>query len=86
MERSRRYNTGFWRIGKIVFPLSFWDVSLWLAATAVILLIAGAVVLPLCGEDNLQVSRTRLMNVAFAVSLLFLATMMARIVGLIYPS
>ncbi|MGA3193098.1 MAG: hypothetical protein ABSD73_11415 [Candidatus Bathyarchaeia archaeon] len=65
------------------FPLSFWDISLWLAITAVILLVTSEVISPYYGKTNLLINKKRLRNVALTVSTLFLVTVAVRIVTLI---
>ena len=65
------------------FPLSFWDLSLWLAVTAIILLITSELISPYYGRTNLLVNKKRLRNVALTVSILFLITVAIRIYGII---
>jgi len=68
------------------FPLSLWDISLWLAITAIILLIATEMLSPRYGKTNMRIDRKRLANVAIAVSILFLATVTIRIFNMILAS
>ena len=65
------------------FPLSFWDLSLWLAVTAIILLITSELISPHYGRTNLLVNKKRLKNVALTVSILFLITVAIRIYDII---
>ena len=65
------------------FPLSFWDLSLWLAVTAIILLTTSELISPYYGRTNLLVNKKRLKNVALTVSILFLITVAIRIYGII---
>mgnify|MGYP001099491669 CR=1 FL=1 len=65
------------------FPLSFWDVSLWLAITAILLLITSEMLSPRYGKINIRINRKRLKNAAFALSTLFLATVTIRIFTII---
>ena len=65
------------------FPLGFWDISLWLAITAIILLITSEMLSPYYGKAKILVNKRRLKNISFAVSILFLATVALRIVGVI---
>jgi hypothetical protein len=65
------------------FPLSFWDISLWLAVTAIILLITSELISPYYGKTKLLINKKRLRNVALAVSTLFLITVTIRIVNII---
>jgi hypothetical protein len=65
------------------FPLSFWDISLWLAITAIILLVTSELISPYYGKTNLLINKNRLRNVALTVSTLFLVTVAVRIVTII---
>ena len=65
------------------FPLSFWDISLWLAVTAIILLITSELISPYYGKTNLLINKKRLQNVALTVSTLFLITVAIRIATII---
>jgi len=65
------------------FPLSFWDVSLWLAVTAIILLITSELISPYYGKTNLLINKKRLRNVALTMSILFLITVAIRIYEII---
>jgi Ni,Fe-hydrogenase I cytochrome b subunit len=64
------------------FPLSFEDLSLWLAVTAIILLATSQLISP-SGKAKTLVNKKRLRNVAFVVSTLFLLAMIIRIYGAI---
>ncbi|MGA2767373.1 MAG: hypothetical protein ABSF24_03545 [Candidatus Bathyarchaeia archaeon] len=65
------------------FPMSFWDMSLWLAITAIILLVTSELISSYYGKTNPPINENRLRNVALAVSTLFLATVAVRIVTII---
>ena len=65
------------------FPLSFWDINLWLAVTAIILLITSELISPYYGKTNLLINKKRLRNVALTVSTLFLITVAIRIITII---
>jgi hypothetical protein len=65
------------------FPLSFWDISLWLAITAIILLVTSELISPYYGKTSLLINKKRLRNVALAVSTLFLVTVAVRVVTII---
>lgn len=65
------------------FPLSFWDLSLWLAVTAIILLIASELVSPHYGRTSILINKNRLRNAALTMSILFLITVGIRIYGII---
>jgi hypothetical protein len=65
------------------FPLSFWDISLWLAITAIILLTTSELISPYFGKTNLLINKKKLRNTALAVSTLFLITVAIRIITII---
>jgi hypothetical protein len=65
------------------FPLSFWDLSMWLAVTAIILLITSELISPYYGKTNFLINKKRLKNVALVMSILFLITVVIRIYGII---
>ena len=64
-------------------PLSLWDFNLWLAITAIILLVTLELTSPHYRKTNLLIDWRRFRNVAFTVSLLFLVTVIIRICMLI---
>ena len=68
------------------FPLSFWDLSLWLAVTAIILLATSELISPYYGKTTLLIERKRLRNVALTISMLFLITVIIRIYEIIITS
>jgi len=61
------------------FPLSFWDISLWLAVTTIILLTTSELISPHYGKTNIHIEKKRLRNVALTISILFLITVIIRI-------
>ena len=65
------------------FPLSLWDISLWLAITAIILLVTSELISPYYGKTNLIINKKRLRNISLAVSTLFLITVGIRIATII---
>ena len=65
------------------FPLSFWDISLWLAVTAIVLLVTSELLSPYNGKVNILISKKKLKNAALAVSSLFLVTVAIRILSII---
>jgi len=65
------------------FPLSFWDLSLWLAVTAIILLITSELISPYYGRTNILINKKRLRNAALTMGVLFLITVAIRIYGII---
>jgi len=67
----------------MTFPLGFWDISLLLAITAIILLITSEHISPYYGKVNIIINKKRLINVGLATSILFLATVAIRIISII---
>lgn len=65
------------------FPLSFWDVSLWLAITSIILLATAELLSPHYGQTNLLINKKRLKQTALALGILFLITVAIRIYAII---
>jgi len=67
----------------MTFPLGLWDISLWLAITAIILLITSELLSPYYGRASIYINKKRLRNAALTVSLLFLATVAIRIISIV---
>jgi hypothetical protein len=67
----------------MTFPLGFWDISLLLAVTAIILLITSELLLPYYGRVNILINKKKLKNTAITVSTLFLITVAIRIATII---
>ena len=65
------------------FPLTFWDVSLWLAVTAIILLATSELVSPYYGKTNLLINKKRLRGAALLLGTLFMITVLIRIYEII---
>jgi len=65
------------------FPLGLWDISLLLAVTAIILLVASELLSPYYGRANLKINKKRLKNAAITTSILFLATVAIRVISII---
>jgi len=65
------------------FPLSFWDISLWLAVTSIILLITSELISPYYGKTNILINKKRLRNAALTTGTLFLITVAIRIYSLV---
>ena len=68
------------------FPMGFWDISLWLAVTAIILLATAELISPYYGRTNLVIEKKRLKQVALLLGVLFLITVAVRIYGIITSS
>ena len=67
----------------MMFPLTFEDISLLLAATGIILLATSELLSSRYGKVNILINKNKLKNVAVAVSLLFLFTVVIRIITMI---
>jgi len=60
-------------------PFNFWDVSLVLAVTAIILMITAELTSPYYGQTNLTINKKKLKNAALGTGTLFLVTVAIRI-------
>jgi hypothetical protein len=65
------------------FPLGFWDLSLWTAVIAIILLITSELLSPYYGRTGIMINRRRLRIAALIVAFLFLGTVAYRIYQII---
>lgn len=65
------------------FPLTFNDISLWLAITAIVLLITSELLSPYYGKTNIPIDKKRLKQTALILSILFIVTVAIRIYGII---
>jgi hypothetical protein len=66
------------------FPLSFWDVSLLLTITVIVLLITSELLSPHYGRINIRISKRRLRRATLAFSLVFLTTVAIRILSIAF--
>ena len=64
-------------------PLTFLDVSLVLAVTAIILLITTELSSPYYGRTNLVINRKKLKTAALIMGIIFLITVAIRIINII---
>ena len=64
-------------------PLDFWNISLWLAITATILLITAQLLTAYDGKATLLLDKKKLKATAAIAGLLFLATVAIRIYGIV---
>jgi hypothetical protein len=64
----------------MMFPLDIWEISLLLALTAILLLIASELISPYYGRANILINKNRLKNTAVTISILFLATVAIKII------
>lgn len=67
----------------ISFPLSLWDLTVWLAVMTIILLTASEMFSQYYARINIYVNRKRLRKAALGVSILFLGTVVIRIITLL---
>lgn len=65
------------------FPLSFWDLSLWIAVTTIILLITAELTSPYNTQANLLINNNRLEKTALTMGTLFLITVAIHIYEII---
>jgi hypothetical protein len=65
------------------FPLGLSDISVWLAITAIILLVTSELISPYYGKTSLIVNKKRLRNTALVVSTLFIITVALRVANII---
>ena len=70
----------------MVFTFGINEVSLLLGCFAIVLLIASGLFSPYYGKVTILFSRRRLRNVALGVSVLFLVTIVIRVVDVMLPS
>lgn len=67
----------------MIFPLGIWDASLLLAATAIVLLVTSEFLSPYYGKVNLKIDKVRLRKSALAASILFLTTVVIKIISVL---
>ena len=65
------------------FPLGFYEISLWLAISAIILLATSELLSPNYGQISLLIEKRRLRTVALTLGILFLSTVAIRIYQII---
>jgi len=65
------------------FPLSFWDISLWLAVTAIILLVTSELISSYHGKSKITINKHNLRNAALIVGILFIITVIIRVLEII---
>jgi hypothetical protein len=64
-------------------PLDFWNISLWLAVSGIILLITAQLVSAYDGKATLLIDQRKLKTAAVIMGILFLATVAIRIYGIV---
>ncbi len=63
----------------LLFPISFFNVSLWLASTAIVLLAASEFLSAAHGKVNLPLEKKTIRQAAVLVALLFVFTVLIQI-------
>jgi uncharacterized membrane protein len=61
------------------FPLSLWDITLWLAVTAIILLVTSELISLYYEKTKILINKKRLRTVSLIFALLFIFTVFIRI-------
>ena len=64
-------------------PLDFWNISLWLATTATILLITAQLLTAYDGKATLLLDQRKLKTTALIIGIFFLVTVAIRIYGIV---
>lgn len=67
----------------MLFPIGFWDLSLWTAVVAIILLVTSELLSPYYGKTGIMINRHRLRLVALLVAFIFLGTVAYRVYQII---
>lgn len=65
------------------FPLGFWDIGLWVAVTAIMLLVTSELLAPYYGHSSLVINRGRMRQAALALGIVFLVFVIIRAAGII---
>ena len=68
----------------MVFSFSLWDLGLWSAVTAVVILVGSEVASPYYGKVNILLDLRKLRIAAFALGLVFFLIVSLRITTIIY--
>lgn len=63
----------------MAFPISFWDIGLWISVITIVLLITLELTTPYSGQVNLAIERRRLRQVALILTIIFMLTVAIRI-------
>jgi hypothetical protein len=57
------------------FPLSFWDLTIWLVIASVMLIVAAEVLSPRYGKPNMRIDRKKLKNAGIGTGVLAIISM-----------
>jgi hypothetical protein len=85
MERPSRRSTAYLRLEVALFfpQLGLWDLSLWTAIIAIILLVSAELLSPYYGRTGILINHRRLRVIAFVLAFIFLSTVAYRIYEII---
>jgi len=83
LNKTVSYTVGFKRNLKMMFPLSFWGLSLWIAVTAFILLLTSELLSPYYGRTNICIDKKRLRMVSVTFGVIFLFIVVIKILEMI---
>jgi len=67
----------------MMFPPSFWGLSLWIAAIAFILLLTSELLSPYYGRTNIYIDKKRLRMVSLTFGVIFLFIVVIKILEMI---
>lgn len=56
----------------MAFPLDFWDIGLWVAITAIVLIITSELLTPFYGRTSMVIDRGRIRLAALTMGIAFL--------------
>ena len=74
-----KYGIKPWKPDKVYFPLSLWDISLWIAVTAIILLVTSELLAPYSDYlGDFVIEKKRLRLAALTLGAAFMATVLLR--------
>ena len=68
----------------MISPLSFGDLSLWLAVTAIILLVTSELLSPYYGRTSVIINKKRLRIVSLFLGILFMLTVIVRVYEILF--
>jgi len=67
----------------MAFPLGFWNIGLWTAITAIILLATSELLAPYYGRTDLVIDKKRMRLAALTLGIIFLIFVALRAAGII---
>jgi uncharacterized membrane protein len=72
------------RFTSVSFPLNFWDISLFLAVISLISLITSEILSSYYRKTKIFIDRKKFKNVSYVISIAFVATVIIRIITIIF--